>query len=303
MKTISVKIATILLLVSSSMGLKAQDYAFRVLVNKGSNEVKSGTSWTAIKVGASLKPSDELKVSENAYLGLVHKTGKPVEVKKAGNYKVADLAKDINGGSSVVTKYTDFILSSNSAEAKRNTQVATGAVHRGPDKIKIYLPEESQMAIVYGNRITLNWDNSKYKGPYVVTLSSMFGDELAKIETKETIATIDLSEKGFKNEDNIIVQVLPTSGEISTSEPGLMIKKMSKADRERIKSTINEATGSLKDETALDKLLLAGAFEQNKLLIDAITAYQDAIRLAPDVDNYKEQYQDFLVRNGLLVKE
>lgn len=292
---------TAILLIITSMSLNAQDYAFRVLVNKGSNEVKSGTGWTAIKVGASLKASDELKVSENAYLGLVHATGKPYEVKKAGNYKVADLAKEVSGGTSVVTKYTDFILSKNSE--KKNTQVATGAVHRGSDKIKIYLPEESQMAIVYGSRITLNWDNSKYKGPYVVTLSSMFGDELAKIETKETIATIDLSEKGFKNEDNIIVQVLPTSGEIPSSEPGLMIKKMSKADRERIKPTINEATGSLKDDTALDKLLLAGAFEQNKLLIDAITAYQDAIRLAPDVDNYKEQYQDFLIRNGLLVKE
>jgi hypothetical protein len=48
---------------------------------------------------------------------------------------------------------------------------------------------------------------------------------------------------------------------------------------------------------------LAGAFEQNKLLIDAITAYQDAIKLAPDVDSYKELYKDFLIRNGLLTKE
>jgi hypothetical protein len=302
MKIMNFKIAATLLLLTISMSSMAQTYTFRVLVNKGKNEVKSTTGWAAIKVGASLQATEVLKVSENSYLGLVHVTGKPYEVKKAGNYKVADLAKEVGSGSSVVTKYTDFILSSNSAEAKRNTQVATGAVHRGSDKIKIYLPE-SQMAIVYGSRITLNWDDSKIKGPYVVTLSSMFGDELAKIETKENTTTVDLSEKGFKNEDNIIVQVLPVSGEISSSEPGLMIKKMSKADRERIKPTISEATGSLKEDTALDKLLLAGAFEQNKLLIDAITAYQDAIKLAPDVDNYKELYKDFLTRNGLLTKE
>lgn len=294
------KIVFFLVMLISVNGVMAQDYAFRVLVNKGNNEVKSGNAWEALKVGASLKLSDELKVSENSYIGLVHVKGKPVEVKTAGNYKVSDLIKRVSGEASVVTKYTDFILSQNSE--KKNTQVATGAVHRGPDKIKIYLPE-SQMAIVYGSRIIVNWDDSKFKGPYIVTLSSMFGDELAKIETKDTQTTIDLSEKGFKNEDNIIVQVLPVSGEVSTTEPGLMIKKMSKADRERIKPVINEATGNLNEETPLDKLLLAGAFEQNKLIIDANTAYQDAIRLAPDVDAFKEQYQAFLVRNGLMGKD
>ena len=46
----------------------------------------------SLKTGASLKSGDELKVSENAYLGLVHVSGKPLELKTAGSYKVADLA-------------------------------------------------------------------------------------------------------------------------------------------------------------------------------------------------------------------
>src|SRR6218665_3094361 len=97
-----------------------QDYAFKVLANKGANEVKTGNAWAAVKTGASLKKEDELKVTENSYLGLVHASGKPMELKQAGTYKVADLAAKMNGGSSVLTKYTDFILSSNSAEAKKN---------------------------------------------------------------------------------------------------------------------------------------------------------------------------------------
>jgi hypothetical protein len=52
----------------------AQEYAFKVLVNKGKNELKSGGTWQQLKVGSSLKSEDELKVSENSYLGLVHVT-------------------------------------------------------------------------------------------------------------------------------------------------------------------------------------------------------------------------------------
>src|SRR5262245_35880810 len=80
----------------------AQEYAFKVLVNKGKNEVKSGANWEPVKVGASLKSPDEVKVSENSYLGLVHVSGKPLELKSAGSYKVVDLSAKVGGGTSVL---------------------------------------------------------------------------------------------------------------------------------------------------------------------------------------------------------
>ena len=44
----------------------AQDYAFKVLANKGANEFKSGDGWQTVKTGASLMAGDELKVSNPA---------------------------------------------------------------------------------------------------------------------------------------------------------------------------------------------------------------------------------------------
>src|SRR5690349_15793337 len=88
-------------------------YTFKVIANKGANQVKSGDAWVQLKAGASLKGTDELLIGENAYLGLVSAKGKPVELKKAGNYKVSVLESQVSGGSSVLNKYTDFILSSN----------------------------------------------------------------------------------------------------------------------------------------------------------------------------------------------
>ena len=177
----------------SLTGFAQADYAFKVLANKGANEYKSGDSWQPIKTGISLKVEDEVKVSENAYLGLVSATGKPVELKKPSNYKVADLLKQVGTGTSVMAKYTDFILSSNSAEAKKNRLSATGAVHRGPPATLVVFLPESANTFIYNNSMYVIWEAPKAGGPYQVKLMDLFEDELLKVETPETSVKIDLS--------------------------------------------------------------------------------------------------------------
>jgi hypothetical protein len=150
----------------------AQDYAFKVLASKGSNEVKAGGDWAPLKTGATLRSGDELKLSENAYLGLVHAKGKPMELKLAGVYKVTELAAKVGTGTSVLNKYTDFILSSNSPEAKKNRLSATGAVDRGDSyAIKLILPD-NQSSGIYNNTAIINWEGAKV-APYIVTLRNM----------------------------------------------------------------------------------------------------------------------------------
>jgi len=274
-----------------------QDYAFKVLANKGSNEVKSGDSWQALKTGASLKSGDEIKVAENSYLGLVHVTGKPMEIKQANTYKVSDLSAKVSGGVSVLNKYTDFILSSNSAESKKNRLSATGAVHRGsPEDIKLYLPE-NQFSSIYNTTVFLNWE-SKGVGPFVVTLKNMFEDELLRVETAETSLEVSLADPKFASESAILVEVKSKADAKSVSEQHL-IKKLSADDQKRIKGLLGDINAEVKDQTALDYLILAGFYEENKLLIDAITSYEKAIKLAPDVPSYKEAYEEFLLRNKM----
>ena len=272
-----------------------QDYTFKVLANKGSNEMKSGNTWQAVKTGASLKTGDEIKITENSYLGLVHATGKPMELKQAGSYKVADLAAKVSGGTSVLNKYTDFILSSNSAEAKKNRLSATGAVHRGLEDIKVFLPE-NQYSGIYNNIAIINWEASKTGGPYTIILKNMFDDELMKTETPETTVQVDLNDAKFANETAILVEVKSKSDSKSKSEQHL-IKRLSQADHDRVKKELAEITGDVQEETALNKFIMAGFYEENKLFIDAITSYEQAIKMAPDVPSYREAYDEFLLRN------
>jgi hypothetical protein len=274
-----------------------QDYAFKVLVNKGKNEVKSGANWEPVKVGTSLKSADELKVSDNAYVGLIHVTGKPLELKSAGKYKVTDLSAKVGTGASVLNKYTDFILSS-SAQKKGNNLAATGAVHRGVDNIKVYLPRSS--SYVYSDTIFIEWEKDKaIAPPYVVTFTSLFGDELGKVETSDYSISLNLNDAKFANENDIMVKVASKKdrkeSEIHT------LRKFSRSDKEKVGAAFSEVQAQTADNTALNSLIRAGFFEQNKLLPDAASAYQKAIRLEPGVQAYQEAYEAFLLRTGIKV--
>ena len=295
------KLVLLSTLVACYSTVTAQDYAFKVLANKGNNEIKSGETWQPLKTGASLKSGDELKLGDNAYLGLVHNSGKPVEVKTAGVHKVAALESKVATSTSVLNKYTDFILSSNSAEAKKNRLSATGAVHRGQPgtegAIRVHLPEKEHSG-VFNKTAVINWDPGDVAGPYVITIRNMFEDVLVKEETPEASYVVDLANEKFSNENAILIDVSAKSDPGSVSKRHL-IKKLSPAELEKISVAIRDLQAEVGDETAMNKLFLAGFYEQHNLLIDAIHAYEQAVKLEPEVPAFKDSYEEFLERNSL----
>ncbi len=273
----------------------AQDYTFKVLISKGQNTVKSGKEWLPVKVGASLKSVDVLQISPNGYVGLVHVSGKPLEVKEAGSHKVADLAGQVKASTSVLNKYTDFILST---VAEQGTNLnATGAVQRGNEEIKLYLPE-AKKAVVLNNEMILTWTPQGNTSGYRVQFSSMFGDELKTFEVTDTSLVIDLNAPEFIQEDNIVGKVFSKDSKSIDSEE-FVIKKLSAADKQRLSASLDEVKGLVAEKTALNQFYLANFYEENKLLIDAATAYLNAIRLAPGVPDFKIAFDQFVVRNAV----
>ena len=274
-----------------------QDYAFKVLASKGANEVKSGDTWQPLKTGASLKATDELKIVPNAYLGLISAKGKPVELREAGSIKVADIK--VENGGSAIAKYTDFILSSN-AEGKKNKLGATGAVTRDLNSKKasaVVLPAK-EYPFVYNSSVVINWDGGKVPGPYVVVVKDMFEEPIAKFETPEVSFTLDLKDEKLRSQQTVLVEVT------SKADPKLgsahyYVKQMPPAEREKVKKLLDEIIGDVSEETAVNKLLLARFFQENNLLIDAIGEFEKAVKLAPDVPEYKEYYDEFLYSRGM----
>jgi tetratricopeptide (TPR) repeat protein len=277
-------------------GIKAQDYAFKVMANKGSNEVKSGSAWQALKTGDKLNKQDELKVAENSYVALVHSSGKPIELKESKTYSIADLAAKVSPGASVVSKYTDFILSSNSAEAKKNRLSATGSVVRALDgDINVLLPP-SQFGDTFNPLVYIKWE-TKVAGPYEVVAKNMFGDELIKIETSENAIQINRNDPKFKNED-ILIEVR-SKGDKKKTDKSYLLRRLSSERQNQIKKLLADLGDDILQENALNKFIMAGFYEVNRLFVDAIGAYEEAIKLAPDVPTYKEAYEEYLLRNEL----
>jgi hypothetical protein len=79
-----------------------------------------------------------------------------------------------------------------------------------------------------------------------------------------------------------------------------LIKKLPPAEIEKVKVSLNEIIGDIAEQTALNKFILAGFYEENNLFIDAISAYEEAVKLAPDVPSYREAYDEFLLRHGMM---
>ncbi len=273
----------------------AQDYTFKVLVNKGQNSVRAGNQWLPIKVGASLDATDELRVSPSGYLGLVHVSGKPMEVKEAGTYKVSDLASQIKTSTSVLNKYTDFILSA-TTEGQMNL-TATGAVTRGEEEIEVYLPE-AKKAVVLNDEVMISWAPQEKKPVYVVQFSSMFGDELDRQEVRDTVLTVNLASPKFANEDNFVVKVFLKNDPKLDSEE-FFIKRLSAGDKNRLREELEQIKSLVSENTALNHFYLGNFYEQNTLLIDAATAYQKAIRMAPQVEDFKSAFSHFVARHKL----
>ncbi|MCU0356796.1 MAG: hypothetical protein MUE95_04395 [Cyclobacteriaceae bacterium] len=277
--------------------LLAQDYAFRVMSSKGTNEVKSGDSWQPVKVGGTLKAEDELRLSGNSYIGLLHKTNKPMELREAKVYKVSDLASQIGTGSGALNKYTDFILSNN-PDDKKNKLSATGAVHRAVDNnpINLMLPE-SQYSGVYNNIVVVKWDSKVLTGPYTVVISDLYEEELAKIETSETSIRIDLSQPKFAEKTSPAFTVKVTSKvEPNKGSKIYTVKRLSTSDKEKVGKMLSDIQGDLVDQTAFNYFILAGFYESQGLLIDAMAAFEDAVKIEP---LYQEDYDYFLQRHGM----
>jgi hypothetical protein len=300
MKNKSMLLALVLSLVS--MVTYAQDEMFKVLASKGGNKLQtSGTSeWKAVFVGKKLAKGDKITVGDNGYLGLAHsKTGKTIELKKAGTYEVSKLAGEVAAqNASTSTKYANYLAGElgktggeDMAKNRYKYMSVTGSVERGSG-VAIIAPKKVD---ALNNDLSISWNAEPGDKTYVVEVTNLFGDVVSTTETKETSAVIKLDNKKDKNyvtrvslKDNANYV-----GEISIQYP-------SNDKSVELNKQLTELKAQLSEETALNKMILASFYEDNKLFLEAMQSYEAAVKLQPDVEDFKLAYNQFLERTGLL---
>ena len=298
----SISIITLLLLSNTVIG---QGYVFRVLANRGDNQVlKVDGTTQPLKTGAKLNAGESILAGNGAYIGLMHKTGKTIEVRTAGTTQVNDLEKKISAvKTGVANRYAQFVMNKmNEGDGDvnknyRNNLKATGAVNRATNSssIKVMLP--SSIDLLNPDAI-IRWAGGDEGTNYIVTVKNIFDEEIFVTETSETSVKIDFDADKLANERLVILSVKSKEDEsVTSSDYG--IKRMSTDDAKSINENLEILKAEVSDDSPLNKLIYASFYEENNLILDALTKYEEAVLLSPDVDDFKSIYDDFLIKNGL----
>ncbi|MEQ8810323.1 MAG: hypothetical protein RIE59_14730, partial [Imperialibacter sp.] len=180
----------------------------------------------------------------------------------------------------------------------RSNMKATGAVERAlTSAINVMLPKSVDF---YGDNAIVRWkaigeDNTTY----IVTVKNIFDEEVAKIETDQTAYELDFTNPKLAQERLVILNVKVKGDEdMKSSDYG--IKRLSNTESAKVNENIKGLKSEVNEETPLNKIIYASFFEENNLVLDALTKYEEAIEMSPEVQDFQDMYQSFLVKNGLV---
>ena len=316
----------------------AQKPEFNVLAANGKCFVKKKSkNWTELTTGDKLYKEDQVKLNKNAYLGLVHATGKTEELTKEGTYLISKLSEEVARRKSnlskrfakyVVDEVSDVSDLTSRTNYKKQMSI-TGSVERAAgDEVDA---EEKSKELT-----KTSGEDAKDVAAVASLLTSVSQDfifcKLPRnsylIDPETTFSWYkggDGSKYKFKIEDRKGSVVY--TREVGDTSLTLNLDKL-KLDKEECYYWSVSSGKAVSDEFCifrldLDKhnelrqdymavlddagtdpgplglITLASFFEENNIMSNAYMAYKKAYEQAPDVDNYKKMFISYLYRIGL----
>ena len=279
---------------------------FKVLATQGKISIQENGIWKAVSTGDMLYETSTLKVSENGYVGLIHKSGKTVEVNKSGMYKIKELASGLTSAKAgLVNKYAKYILGelakSDDKDLSKDHQdylAVTGAVERNLSAFAINVLSPNKSDVINNSSITLRWLSIEGVNTYVVNIMNRYEEPVLTEETTATLLKVDLNKLNLKDEGVYFWSVYAKENPKIRSHD-FAISHLAKDKISMVEEAFNALKGELVEETAINNIIMASFYEQNSLFLDAINSYEEAIKIAPGVNAYKIAYKNFLDRLGL----
>lgn len=281
----------------------SQEYVFRVMVSSGKNEIKKLESWQPLRTGNKLSLTDQIQIETGSFLGLAHKSGKTIELKTPGVYKISDIASKINSATaSAAQKYADFVVAQMTKDGGKTINQrkgTTGSTERAiPGAIKALLPY-SVTCNVFEEKTNVVWYTHTGTKEYSVNLMNLFDESVLKKVTKDTTLVIDFADEVFKKENDYKILIKSNDVTGKSSGDGYSFHKLNANEKEEIEKEIKVIKQTDTEESSLQKIVLASFYEDKKLYLEALKKYKEAIAMEPEVSEYKLMYQEFLERYGM----
>jgi len=317
MKNLRISLLSCLLAIALTGSLFAQNYDFKVMAAKGKATIQkeNSKSWTDVKLGTQLSGKDMIKLTGNSYISLVHKSGKTVELKKAGSFSVAELSKSVGSNKSSVSKrFADYLMDEISssddmlaAGEHRDKMKTTGSVERSmntqPFVNKDALQLNSARKVNFLNTtFTFRWKEFEQSKDYEFVLADRFDKPVVTKNVTGTMVTLNADELKLDKDTYYFWSVRVKGKEKQKSDDACFLI-LSDDKVNAIKDTVELIKSEFEDpNTASAKIILAAYYEQNHIVDEALKAYQEAKTLAPDVEIYDRLYQRFLSRTNISEK-
>lgn len=298
MKTILLTFASLLISIASI----AQSHVFSVLANKGTNQIKKGTTWNSAKSGSKVYKGNTIKVSANGYLGLMHKSGKTVELKTAGEYSISDLESKIQtSSSSYAERYTKFALNIDGSEGAKHNYNVTGSVERGG---KYSLLSDDTIKIIKEIPLIMPWTTNNTEDKVELKVINLFNETLYSNKDAGQNATIDLSKVSIKSTDFMAVNLFDPNSEDQEPliEKSYNLKLVSKDKADKIVKEYNLLVKELNLNSSLDQMILASFFVEKGLSNYAASHLYQASILSPEIADYKGAFYQYLDNEGIVTK-
>jgi len=332
---LSTFLVVLIILLSASQKLTSQE-VFKVLAVRGSVTVIGGKG---LAVGQKLKASDKLNVGKGAYASLAHVNGRTVEIRKEGAIKVSDLDKAASKKTgSVSGKFAKYVVGELTEvsepiafkDSKRGNMRTTGSVERaagdevnladsvlrwvgGPGELQALAAVESGrisngsvFSVVMPRHTRLLRDTVEFfwhRSPEFARYKLVITDRNAKVvfakETADTLLQVSLAAAGVTR-GSVYTWHVEKSGNQSERTGEYVLWMLDGADRSQAEAMLTEIRDDVEDQSSsIGLLIVAAACEDQGLMYDAFACYRKAVADAPDIQNYKRLYAEFLIRQSL----
>lgn len=335
MKKISI---AILLLAVFGFTLHAAEPEFKVIAVKGNAQYKkSGRgSWLKITTGSKFYNKDKLLLKGDAYLGMVHKTGRTYELTKPATYKVSTLSKKVSAKQSDVNKrMADYVFDEMSdvddllAQDDYHDDMGTlGSVERAVGGDVDILGKAADLAganqetknglsyfsdvfassdeflnsriprnsYLIDSDLELSWYSLEGNPTYKIIIKNRFDKNVFEKKTKDTVLKLDMAKIGLMK-DSCYWWHISTPEARSSDYCILWLSEENGKDVYREVNSLNNIIGQRPG--ALDYLIMAKFYDEQNIVNRAFECYEKAVAASHGVDNYKKMFAKFLKRKGL----
>jgi len=322
---------------SLTFNLMAKDPEFRVLGKKGKVLLQSSSNkqWVEINTGSAVNKNDKISLKEDSYLGLVHYSGKTIEITKPGTYSISALSKELSTNStSSSQKFANYVIDEITAgeimipKTTKNLSTA-GSVERATggdvnvgENITSMTGTSSKYSSVINSaaglfssnsksyikailprnsyivepEVTFSWYKNQNVKKYTFNLMDRKDNSIYKVQTSDTALVLNLQNLKIETSKNYYWYVTGNNDEKSDQ---YCIYLMNESEIKDVNDELESIVGNKNQENAITKLILASFYEDENIMNLAIKSYREALVIAPDVPSYKNLYAQYLYRIGL----